>query len=225
MKLLLAEDERELSKALCRVLSKNGYLVDAVYNGQEALDYLQSPTYDALILDIMMPVKDGLEVLKTLRSQNNKIPILLLTAKSSLDDKVQGLNLGADDYLTKPFATEELIARIRAVTRRKAVNQVTNKLTYKDLILDRTSFELIGKSSKVTLRNHEFQIIETLITNEDMYFSLDRLFEKIWGYDSDTEEAVVWVDISNIRKKLKKCGSNVTIKGKRNLGYRLEECK
>jgi DNA-binding response OmpR family regulator len=225
MKLLLAEDERELSKALCRVLSKNGYLVDAVYNGQEALDYLQSPTYDALILDIMMPVKDGLEVLKELRVQNNKIPVLLLTAKSSLDDKVQGLDLGADDYLTKPFATEELIARIRAVTRRKSEDQVTNNLTYKDLILDRTSFELIGKAGKVTLRNHEFQIIETLITNKDMYFSIDRLFEKIWGYDSDTEAAVVWVDISNIRKKLKKCGSNVTIKGKRNLGYRLEESK
>jgi DNA-binding response OmpR family regulator len=225
MKLLLAEDERELSKALCRVLSKNGYLVDPVYNGQEALDYLQSPDYDALILDIMMPVKDGFDVLKTLRDNDNKIPVLVLTAKSSLDDKVQGLNLGADDYLTKPFATEELIARIRAVTRRKSSEMVSNNLTYKDLMLDRTTFELIGKAGKVPLRNHEFQIIETLMSNHDIYFSIDRLFEKIWGYESDTESSVVWVDISNIRKKLKKCGSSVTIKGKRNFGYRLEENK
>ncbi|MCK9190971.1 MAG: response regulator [Sphaerochaetaceae bacterium] len=113
MKLLLAEDERELSKALCRVLDKNGYSVDAVYNGQEALEYLQFPSYDALILDIMMHIKDGITVLKTLRSQNNKIPILLLTAKSTVDDKVQGLNLGADDYLTKPFATEELLQELK----------------------------------------------------------------------------------------------------------------
>jgi DNA-binding response OmpR family regulator len=225
MKLLLAEDERELSKALCRVLSKNGYLVDPVYNGQEALDYLQSPDYDALILDIMMPVKDGFDVLKTLRDNDNKIPVLVLTAKSSLDDKVQGLNLGADDYLTKPFATEELIARIRAVTRRKSSEMFSNNLNYKDLMLDRTTFELIGKSGKVPLRNHEFQIIETLMSNHDIYFSIDRLFEKIWGYESDTESSVVWVDISNIRKKLKKCGSSVTIKGKRNFGYRLEENK
>lgn len=225
MKLLLAEDEKELSKALCRVLGKNGYLVDPVYNGQEALDYLQSPSYDALILDIMMPVKDGFDVLKTLREQNNKIPVIVLTAKSALDDKVQGLNLGADDYLTKPFASEELIARIRAVTRRKTDDSVSNNLKYKDLILDRTTFEVLGKLSKVALRNHEFQILETLMSNEGIYFSIDRLFEKIWGYDSDTESSVVWVDISNIRKKLKKCGSTVTIKGKRNFGYRLEDGK
>lgn len=223
MKLLLAEDEKELSKALCRVLNKKGYLVDAVFNGQEVLDFLQSSNYDALILDIMMPIKDGFDVLKTLRAQNNKIPVLILTAKSSLEDKVQGLDLGADDYLTKPFASEELIARIRAVTRRKAENKVTNNLSYKDFTLDRTVFELIGKTAKIPLRNHEFQIIETLMTNKDMYFSIDRLFEKIWGYESDTEAAVVWVDISNIRKKLRRCGSNVTIRGKRNLGYRLEE--
>lgn len=225
MKLLIAEDEKDLSKALCKILTQKGYLVDAVYNGQDALDYLQSPTYDALILDIMMPVKNGIEVLKTIREQNNRIPVVLLTAKSALDDKVQGLNSGADDYLTKPFATEELIARIKAITRRKTGDKVNNNLTYKDVILDRTTFELIGKIGKVTLRNHEFQIIETLITNKDMYFSADRLFEKIWGYESETEEAVVWVDISNIRKKLKQCGSHVTIKGKRNLGYRLEESK
>ncbi|MGH4038950.1 MAG: response regulator transcription factor [Sphaerochaeta sp.] len=223
MKLLLAEDERELSKALSRVLEKNGYSVDAVYNGKEALEYLQFPSYDALILDIMMPIQDGITVLKTLRSQNNKIPILLLTAKSTVDDKVQGLNLGADDYLTKPFATEELIARIKAITRRKKADEVTNNLTFKDLTLDRNSFELIGNRAKISLRNHEYQIIETLMTNSEMYFSVDRLFEKVWGYDSDTDISVVWVDISNLRKKLKQSGSNVTIKGKRNLGYRLEE--
>lgn len=222
MKILLAEDEKELSRALSRILSKNGYIVDAVYNGQDALDYLESPTYDVLILDIMMPIKDGFEVLKTLRANNNTIPIILLTAKSAIDDKVQGLDLGADDYLTKPFASEELIARLRAITRRKKDNRVTNDLIFKDFTLDRTAFEIIGKDLKIPLRNHEFQIIETLIENKDMYLSIERLFEKIWGYDSDTDTSVVWVDISNIRKKLKKCGSKVTIKGKRNLGYRLE---
>lgn len=222
MKILLAEDEKELSRALSRILSKNGYIVDAVYNGQDALDYLESPTYDVLILDIMMPIKDGFEVLKTLRANNNTIPIILLTAKSAIDDKVQGLDLGADDYLTKPFASEELIARLRAITRRKKDDRVTNDLIFKDFTLDRTAFEIIGKDLKIPLRNHEFQIIETLIENKDMYLSIERLFEKIWGYDSDTDTSVVWVDISNIRKKLKKCGSKVTIKGKRNLGYRLE---
>lgn len=222
MKILLAEDEKELSRALSRILSKNGYIVDAVYNGQDALDFLESPTYDVLILDIMMPIKDGFEVLKTLRANNNTIPIILLTAKSAIDDKVQGLDLGADDYLTKPFASEELIARLRAITRRKKDDRVTNDLIFKDFTLDRTAFEIIGKDLKIPLRNHEFQIIETLIENKDMYLSIERLFEKIWGYDSDTDTSVVWVDISNIRKKLKKCGSKVTIKGKRNLGYRLE---
>lgn len=222
MRILLAEDEKELSKALCRILVKNGYLIDAVYNGQDALDYLESPIYDALILDIMMPKKNGIEVLTALRKQNNKIPIIILTAKSSINDKIEGLDLGADDYLTKPFNAEELIARIRAITRRKSNNNITNTIKYKDFILNKSLFEIKGKKDTVALRNHEFQILELLILNDEIYISSNRLFEKIWGYDSDTEESVVWVDISNIRKKLKKCGSNITIKGKRNFGYRLE---
>jgi len=225
MRLLLAEDEVELSKALCTMLSRNGYSVDAVYNGQEALDYLESPNYDALILDIMMPIKNGIEVLKALRAKGDKIPVLLLTAKSSIDDKVQGLDLGADDYLTKPFATQELIARIRAITRRKVNDKTQNTLSYKDLILDRASFDITGPKAKVPLSNHEFQLLEVLLSNSETYFSLERLFEKIWGFDSDTDSSVIWVEISNLRKKLKETGCVATIKGKRNLGYRLEEIK
>jgi len=225
MRLLLAEDEIELSKALSTVLRRNSYSVDAVFNGQEALDYLESPDYDALILDIMMPIKDGIEVLKTIRAKGNKIPVLILTAKSSIDDRVLGLDLGADDYLTKPFATQELIARIRAITRRKGTKNPQNTIQYENLKLDKAIHEIEGPSGKVQLGNHEFQILETLISNSENYFSIERLFEKIWGYDSDTESSVVWVEISNLRKKLKTTCSNVTIKGKRNLGYRLEKLK
>jgi len=225
MRLLLAEDEIELSKALSTVLTRNSYSVDAVFNGQEALDYLESPDYDALILDIMMPIKDGIEVLKTIRAKGNKIPVLILTAKSSIDDRVLGLDLGADDYLTKPFASEELIARIRAITRRKGKENPQNTIHFENLSLDKATREITGPSSKVQLGNHEFQILETLMTNSGNYFSIERLFEKIWGYDSDTESSVVWVDISNLRKKLKSTECNATIKGKRNLGYRLEKLK
>ena len=225
MRLLLAEDEIELSKALSTVLMRNSYSVDAVFNGQEALDYLESPDYDALILDIMMPIKDGIEVLQTIRAEGNKIPVLILTAKSSIDDRVLGLDLGADDYLTKPFATEELIARIRAITRRKGKESPQNSIRYENLKLDKATHEIEGPSEKIQLGNHEFQILETLMSNSENYFSIERLFEKIWGYDSDTESSVVWVEISNLRKKLKTTDCNATIKGKRNLGYRLEKLK
>ncbi|MFA7109429.1 MAG: response regulator transcription factor [Sphaerochaetaceae bacterium] len=225
MRLLLAEDEIELSKALSTVLMRNSYSVDAVFNGQEALDYLESPDYDALILDIMMPIKDGIEVLQTIRAKGNKIPVLILTAKSSIDDRVLGLDLGADDYLTKPFATEELIARIRAITRRKGKESPQNSIRYENLKLDKATHEIEGPSEKIQLGNHEFQILETLMSNSENYFSIERLFEKIWGYDSDTESSVVWVEISNLRKKLKTTDCNATIKGKRNLGYRLEKLK
>jgi len=225
MRLLLAEDEIELSKALSTVLMRNSYSVDAVFNGQEALDYLESPDYDALILDIMMPIKDGIEVLQTIRAKGNKIPVLILTAKSSIDDRVLGLDLGADDYLTKPFATQELIARIRAITRRKGKESPQNSIRYENLKLDKATHEIEGPSEKIQLGNHEFQILETLMSNSENYFSIERLFEKIWGYDSDTESSVVWVEISNLRKKLKTTDCNATIKGKRNLGYRLEKLK
>lgn len=221
MRLLLAEDEKALSNVLVTILKHNNYSVDAVYNGQEALDYLDTEMYDALILDIMMPKVDGLTVLKTIRANGNKIPVLLLTAKSEIDDKVLGLDLGADDYLTKPFVTQELLARIRAITRRQA-NLQDNLLTYGDIQLDRVSFDIIGPSGKMLLTAKEFQIMEMFLKNPTQIISAEKFMEKIWGFDSESEINVVWTYISYLRKKLKLLNSNVYIKAVRNLGYLLE---
>lgn len=221
MRLLLAEDEKALSNVLVTILKHNNYSVDAVYNGQEALDYLDTEMYDALILDIMMPKVDGLTVLKTIRANGNKIPVLLLTAKSEIDDKVLGLDLGADDYLTKPFVTQELLARIRAITRRQA-NLQDNLLTYGDIQLDRVSFDIIGPSGKMLLTAKEFQIMEMFLKNPTQIISAEKFIEKIWGFDSESEINVVWTYISYLRKKLKLLNSNVYIKAVRNLGYLLE---
>lgn len=221
MRLLLAEDEKALSNVLITILKHNNYSVDAVYNGQEALDYLDTEMYDALILDIMMPKVDGLTVLKTIRANGNKIPVLLLTAKSEIDDKVLGLDLGADDYLTKPFVTQELLARIRAITRRQA-NLQDNLLTYGDIQLDRVSFDIIGPSGKMLLTAKEFQIMEMFLKNPTQIISAEKFMEKIWGFDSESEINVVWTYISYLRKKLKLLNSNVYIKAVRNLGYLLE---
>ena len=177
--------------------------------------------YDALILDIMMPKVDGLTVLKTIRANGNKIPVLLLTAKSEIDDKVLGLDLGADDYLTKPFVTQELLARIRAITRRQA-NLQDNLLTYGDIQLDRVIFDIIGPSGKMLLTAKEFQIMEMFLKNPTQIISAEKFMEKIWGFDSESEINVVWTYISYLRKKLKLLNSNVYIKAVRNLGYLLE---
>lgn len=221
MRLLLAEDEKVLSNVLVTILKHNNYSVDAVYNGQDALDYLDTEMYDALILDIMMPKIDGLTVLKIIRGKNNKIPVLLLTAKSEIDDKVLGLDLGADDYLTKPFVTQELLARIRAITRRQA-NLQDNLLKYGDIQLDRVSFDIIGPSGKILLTAKEFQIMEMFLKNPSQIISAEKFMEKIWGFDSKTEINVVWTYISYLRKKLKLLNSQVYIKAVRNLGYLLE---
>lgn len=221
MRLLLAEDEKALSNVLVTILKHNNYSVDAVYNGQEALDYLDTEMYDALILDIMMPKIDGLTVLKTIRANGNKIPVLLLTAKSEIDDKVLGLDLGADDYLTKPFVTQELLARIRAITRRQA-NLQDNLLTYGDIQLDCVSFDIIGPNGKMLLTAKEFQIMEMFLKNPTQIISAEKFMEKIWGFDSESEINVVWTYISYLRKKLKLLNSNVYIKAVRNLGYLLE---
>ena len=221
MRLLLAEDERALSNALVTILKHNNYSVDAVYNGQDAIDYLESEVYDAAILDIMMPKADGITVLKTIRAAGNKIPVLLLTAKSEIDDKVTGLDCGADDYLTKPFVTKELLARIRAITRRQT-ELTDNSLRFGDLRLDRVSFELISPSGKLLLTAKEFQIMEMFMKNPSQIISSERFMEKIWGFDSDAEINVVWTYISYLRKKLKMLGSSVGIKAVRNIGYTLE---
>ncbi len=221
MRLLLAEDERALSNALVTILKHNNYSVDAVYNGQDAIDYLESEVYDAAILDIMMPKADGITVLKTIRAAGNTIPVLLLTAKSEIDDKVTGLDCGADDYLTKPFVTKELLARIRAITRRQT-EFTDNSLFFGDLRLDRVSFELVSPSGKLLLTAKEFQIMEMFMKNPSQIISSERFMEKIWGFDSNAEINVVWTYISYLRKKLKILGSSVGIKAVRNIGYTLE---
>lgn len=222
MRLLLAEDEKALSNALVTILKHNHYSVDAVYNGQDALDYLKYGTYDGVILDIMMPKVDGITVLKTIREQGNSIPVLLLTAKSEVEDKVSGLDAGADDYLTKPFHSQELLARIRAMLRRKVEVENTT-LVYEDLSLDRTSFELICHKKKILLTAKEYQIMEMLMKEPNHIISIDTFMEKIWGYDSDTENGVVWTYISYLRKKIKSLGSVTFIKAVRNVGYTLEK--
>lgn len=222
MRLLLAEDEKELSNALVTILKHNNYSVDAVYDGLEALDYLQAENYDGAVLDIMMPKMDGLTVLKKLRETGSDLPVLILTAKSEIDDRVMGLDSGADDYLTKPFATKELLARIRAMTRRQA--EVTdNILRYGNIKLDRSTFELSADQGVFRLANKEFQMMEMLMANPKILISTDRFMEKIWGYDSEAEINVVWVYISYLRKKLTAIGSNAVIKASRGAGYSLEE--
>ena len=221
MKLLLAEDELSLSKALVHILEKNHYTVDAVYNGQEALDYIENGNYDAVILDIMMPGIDGITVLKKLRTHGNQIPILILSAKSEIDDKVLGLDSGANDYLTKPFDSKELLARIRTMTR--SVQAVDSKLSFGNITLDRASYELSSTTDSFRLANKEFQMMELLMTNPKQLVSTERFFEKIWGYDSDAEINVVWVYISYLRKKLTALNANIQIKATRNAGYSLEE--
>lgn len=221
MRLLLAEDEKSLSRALVTILGKSHYTVDAVYDGEEALEYLETGNYDGAILDIMMPKMDGLTVLKQLRQRGNLMPVLLLTAKSEIDDKVEGLDLGANDYLTKPFATKELLARIRAMMRTQT-SQSDSILRAGDLSLDRATFELSSGSGSFRLANKEFQMMEMLMCNPGHLISKERFMEKIWGFDSDAEISVVWVYISYLRKKLSALQSKTEIKAARNLGYSLE---
>lgn len=222
MRLLLAEDEREMSNALTAILKHNNYTVDPVYDGQDALDYLESELYDAAILDIMMPKMDGLTVLRKVREKGITIPILLLTAKSEIDDRVAGLDGGADDYMTKPFDMKELLARVRAMTRRAGDTMTDNTLKFTDLELDRATFLLTCGGNSERLAGREFQMVEMLMSNPGQIISTDHFMEKIWGNDSDAELNVVWVYISNIRKKLTKIGSRVNIKAKRGVGYYLE---
>lgn len=222
MRILLAEDERSLSRAIVALLKHSNYSVDAVYDGEEALCYLESGNYDAVVLDIMMPKMDGLSVLQALRQSGNTVPVLLLTAKSEVEDKVLGLDSGANDYLTKPFSTPELLARIRAMTR-TATTQTTSELCFGNITLNQATFELSSPSGSFRLANKEFQMMELLICNPHQLIATERFLEKIWGYDSDVELNVVWVYISYLRKKLAALHANIQIKATRNAGYSLEE--
>ena len=223
MKLLFAEDERSLSRAITHILEKNCYSVDAVYDGQTALEYLENGDYDGVILDIMMPKADGIFVLRTIRAKGNPVPVLMLTAKSEIDDRVLGLDAGANDYLTKPFDTKELLARIRAMTRGNRAVDAT--LHFGNLTLNRTNFELSSPTGSFRLANKEYQMMELLMANARQLISSDQFLEKIWGLDSDMESSVVWVYISYLRKKLTALNADVSIRAVRNAGYLLEETK
>lgn len=221
MRILLAEDERPLSRAIVKIFEKNNYSVDAVENGEDALTYLEGDNYDVAVMDIMMPVMDGITALKKIRAAGNTIPVLLLTAKAEIDDKVLGLDSGANYYLTKPFDIKELLAAIRAITR--LPSEVDTKLTVGNITLDRSTFELISPSGSFRLANKEFQMMEILMSHPHHIISAERFMEKIWGYDNDAEINVVWVYVSYLRKKLAALHADISIKSSRNAGYSLEK--
>ena len=222
MRILLAEDERALSKAIVKIFEKNNYSADAVYDGEEALDYLETGCYDAAVLDVMMPKMDGITVLKTIRAAGNRIPVLMLTAKSEIEDRVLGLDSGANDYLPKPFDSRELLARIRSITRGQT--ETDGKLSLGNISLDRATYELSSPFGSFRLANKEYQMMEYFLSNPRRILSAEMFMDKIWGYDSEAEINVVWVYISYLRKKLSALQADVQIKSSRNAGYSLEEC-
>lgn len=221
MKLLLAEDEIAMAEAVVDILSYHKYSVDAVYNGEDALNYAHNRHYDGLILDIMMPKLDGLSVLEQLRSEGDTTPVLMLTAKSEVTDRIRGLDAGADDYLPKPFAMGELLSRIRAMLRRRD-SYMPEILYLADLRLNQGSYTLESESGSVSLSRLEYRLMELLMHNPGITFSADAILERIWGYNSDTEVGSVWVYISYLRKKLAQLNAHVEIHSKRGLGYSLE---
>ena len=221
MRILLAEDEKSMSRALCAILTKNNYSVETVYDGQDALDYLLGGEYDCAILDVMMPKMDGFTVLQKIRGKGITIPVMMLTAKSEVDDKVEGLDLGANDYLTKPFESRELLARLRAITR-NTTTAPDNTLRFGNIDLNRSTFELSGPQGSVRLAAKEYQMMEYLMANPGALISTDRFMEKVWGLDSDADINVVWTNLSYLRRKLSSIGANVQIKAARNAGYSLE---
>lgn len=220
MRLLLAEDEKALARAVVKIFEKNNYSIDAVHDGEDALAYLEAGNYDAAILDIMMPKMDGITVLKKIRAAGSNLPVLMLTAKSEIDDKVLGLDSGANYYLTKPFDSKELLAAVRAITRSQT--EVDTKLSVGNLTLDRSTFELTSPTGSVRLANKEFQMLEMMMSSPKNVISVESFMDRIWGYDTDTESNVVWVYISYLRKKFTALGANVKIKASRNAGYSLE---
>ena len=221
MRILYAEDEVALARAVAKILEKNNYTVDVVHNGMDALDYLQSGNYDIAILDVMMPKMDGILVLRKLRSMGISTPVIMLTAKVEIDDKVLGLDSGANDYLTKPFDTKELLARIRVLTR--GTRPVDSTIQFGNISLDRATFALSSPSGSFRLANKEFQMMEILISNPRNLVSSEQFMEKIWGYETNAEINVVWVYISYLRKKLNALHANIQIRSIRNAGYTLEE--
>ena len=224
MKILIAEDEISTAKALKVILEKSKFSVDIVHNGNDAWNYIQAGPYEVIVLDIMMPGMNGLEVLAKLRANDIKTPVLMLTAKGELEDRVAGLEAGADDYLPKPFASAELIARVKALGRRSEIYSDSVKQAG-NLILDSNKYEMCVGSDSVSLTNKEYQLMELFILHPGFVFSTEHLMEKIWGLDSESYIDVVWTHIGFVRKKLKSLNANVEIKTIRGAGYSLEVIK
>lgn len=222
MRILIAEDEAGIAKALKVILEKNKFSADVVYNGTDAMDYITNSSYDAVVLDIMMPGMNGLEVLTRARAMGIKTPVMLLTAKGEVDDRVAGLECGADDYLPKPFATSEFVARVRALTRRSD-NYAHSVLALGNTQLDCSRYTLSCGGETVTLSNKEYQLMELFMRNPRRVFSSEHVMELIWGYDAEAEIDVIWTYISFLRKKLRQISANIEIKTIRGAGYALEE--
>ena len=222
MKLLIAEDELDLAEALTVFFEKNQFSVDAVHDGFDAYEYAMAAEYDAIILDVMMPKLNGVEVLQKLRDAGVTTPVMMLTAKAQTGDRITGFNAGADDYLPKPFDPDELLSRVRAILRRSEAYQPT-VLAYGDLTLNPGSGVLDCGGKSLRLSGREFQIMELFMRAPRQVFSAERIMEKVWGWDNEAEINVVWVNISNLRKKLRSIGSRVSLRANRGLGYALEE--
>lgn len=222
MRLLIAEDELDLAEALTVFFEKNHFSVDAVHNGFDAYEYAASGGYDGVILDVMMPKMNGIQVLERLRAEGCRTPIMMLTAKGQKDDRITGFNAGADDYLPKPFDPDELLSRVRAMLRRSEAYQ-PSVLAWGDVTLDPGTGLLACGGQSVRLGGREFQVMELFLRNPRQVFSAERIMERVWGWDNEAEINVVWVNISNLRKKLKAIGSRVTLKVNRGLGYALED--
>ena len=221
MRLLYAEDEKSLARAVSTILVKNNYSVDVVHDGESALDFLATGNYDGVILDVMMPKRDGFEVLREMRARGDSTPVLLLTARSEIDDRVEGLDSGANDYLTKPFDMKELLARIRAMTRVLSVQQ-DKTLTTGSVMLDCATYDLTGPGGSCKLAGKEFQMMEMLMRNPRKLISTETFMDRIWGFDSEAELNTVWVYVSMLRKKLKEINADIGIKAQRGVGYYLE---
>lgn len=221
MRILFAEDDRDISKAVQTLLTRSGYSVDTVYNGRDAIDYIEQGGYDGVILDWMMPGLSGIEVLAQMRSNGITTPVLMLTARDAIEDRVEGLDTGADDYLPKPFAASELLARIRAMLRRKEDYQ-HDVIKFADIELDKPAMAIRCHNKSVSLTNKAFQLMEMLVEHPGAVLSISQIMERVWGWDSDAEVNVVWVNISFLRKKLSELGAHVKIKAVRGVGYSLE---
>ena len=222
MKLLIAEDDTRLLKSLIHIFERNRFQADGVTNGTDSLAYAQTNAYDGLILDVMMPGLDGLEVLRRLRNAGVTTPAMFLTARTEVEQRVEGLDAGADDYLPKPFSTTELLARVRAMLRRRD-NYTPDLLQCGDLQLDRSTYELSCGGKQQTLSAKEFQIAELLMERPGAIVTTDRLMSQVWGWDADVDTSVIWVHISNLRKKLHSVSAKAEIRFVRNAGYILEK--